>query len=181
MRVRVLGIVGSPRRGGNTEVMVDEVLAGACGAGAQVDKVRLDELTILPCEACDACAGGAECIHQDDMAALLERMERSQVWVLGTPVYWWGPTAQFKLFLDRWYGARRALFRGRRVILSIALGGSVHDARHTVGMLTDAVNYLEMEIIATIVAPGTDRPGDVRAQGAVLAQARQAGRQAAGP
>jgi multimeric flavodoxin WrbA len=176
--VRVVGIIGSPRRGGNTEVLVDEVLAGAAEAGALIEQVRLNELEILPCQGCDGCAGTGECIHPDDMPALLERMARCQVWVLGTPVYWWGPTAQFKAFLDRWYGAGRAMFRGRRVILAIPLGGSAHDARHAVGMLTDAVNYLGMRITATILAPGTNDPGDVRAQPRVLAEARRAGREA---
>ena len=50
--------------------------------------------------ACDACRKTGQCAQRDDMQALLEKMERSQAWVLGTPVYWWGPTAQFKAFLD---------------------------------------------------------------------------------
>ncbi|MBN1659511.1 MAG: flavodoxin family protein [Anaerolineae bacterium] len=176
--IRILGIIGSPRRGGNTEVLVDEVLAGAAEAGALTEKVRLDELDIAPCQACDSCAGGGECIYHDDMVYVLEQMARSQVWILGTPVYWWGPTAQFKVFLDRWYGAGRAMFRHRRVILAVALGGSAHDARHTVGMLTDAAHYLNMQVVATLLAPGTDRPGDVRAQTQLLAEARRAGREA---
>ena len=54
------------------------------------------------------------------MAALLEKMKHSPIWVFGTPVYWWGPTAQFKAFLDRWYGSdRKAVFPGKRVILTI--------------------------------------------------------------
>ena len=99
---RALGIVGSPRRGGNTETLVDAVLAGAAEAGAQVEKVILDELDVRPCRACNACRKTGACVQQDDMAGLLEQMQRSDVWVLGTPVYWWGPTAQFKAFLDRW-------------------------------------------------------------------------------
>jgi multimeric flavodoxin WrbA len=100
-RKRVLGIVGSPRRGGNTETLVDEVLRGAKEAGAAVEKVILSELEIAPCLACDACLDTGKCVYQDDMTTLLERMRRSEIWVLGTPIYWWGPSAQFKTFLDR--------------------------------------------------------------------------------
>ena len=52
-RKRVLGIVGSPRRGGNTDILVDEVLAGAEEVGALTGKVILSDLEIAPCRACD--------------------------------------------------------------------------------------------------------------------------------
>ncbi len=175
---RVMGIVGSPRRGGNTETLVDEVLRGAEEAGGLTEKVILNELEIAPCQACDACGKTGQCVQQDDMPALLEQMQRSQVWVLGTPVYWWGPTAQFKAFLDRWYGVGRATFAGRRVILTIPLGGGASYARHAVGILTDVVDYLGIELVATVLAPGAHGPGAVRGHADVLAKARRAGREA---
>jgi multimeric flavodoxin WrbA len=180
--MKVLGIIGSPRRGGNTEILVDEVLRGAEEAGAQTDKVILNELDIAPCQACDTCLESGECVQQDDMAALLAQMQGSEVWVLGTPVYWWGPTAQFKAFLDRWYAADKVVqFSGRRSILVIALGDTDEGtARHTVGMLTDAIDYTEMQLVATIVATGVLDPGDVRGSLKVLAAARLAGRDAVG-
>jgi multimeric flavodoxin WrbA len=178
---RVLGIVGSPRRSGNTEVLVDEVLRAAEEAGAQTDKVILNELNISPCQACNACRDNGVCVQQDDMAPLLERLQDNQVWVLGTPVYWWGPTGQFKAFLDRWYGARNVTFRGRRVILVIPLGGSERYAQHTVGMLTDTLDYLGTDLLATVLAPGASGRGAVRGHTGVMAAARRAGREAIGP
>jgi multimeric flavodoxin WrbA len=178
--MRILGIVGSPRRGGNTEILVDEVLQGTQEAGALAEKVILSELSIGPCRGCDACGKTGKCVQQDDLPALLERMEQSQVWVLGTPVYWWGPTAQFKAFVDRWYGAGRIIeFEGKRVILVIPLGSSdVHDARHTVGMLEDALAWQKSEVLTTIVAPGVFERGVVGERPDILAQARRAGREA---
>jgi multimeric flavodoxin WrbA len=176
---RALGIVGSPRRGGNTETLVDAVLAGAAEAGAQTEKVILDELDVRPCRACNVCQKTGACAQQDGMAGLLERMRCSDVWVLGTPVYWWGPTAQFKAFLDRWYGAKGTTFRGRRVVLAVPLGGGdPHYARHTVGMLTDVLSYLGMDLVATVLAPGAQGRGAVQGHADVLARARQAGREA---
>jgi multimeric flavodoxin WrbA len=181
---KVLGIVGSPRRGGNTEVLVDKVLAGAQEAGALTDKVLLYELAIAPCRACDACRKTGKCVQRDDMQTLLEQMERYPVWVLGTPVYYWGPTAQFKAFVDRWYRTEHQVtpktveFRDKRVILTIPLGGTAHDARHTVGMIEDALAYKRIELFATIVASGVEERGAVRDHADVLAQARRAGREA---
>jgi multimeric flavodoxin WrbA len=183
-RVHVLGIVGSPRHGGNTEALVDEALAGAAEAGASTEKVMLERLDIGPCSACDACQETGECVLADDMPALLEKMARSTVWVLGTPVYWWGPTAQFKTFLDRWYSkiflpADRAMFQGRRVVLVIPLGDTdAQVARHTVGMLTDALKYTQARLLATVLAPGVNGAGEVRGHPDILATARRAGRAA---
>ncbi len=177
---RVLGIVGSPRRGGHTEILVDEVLAGAARAGAVTEKVILSELDILPCKAFDACKGGKDCVQQDDMAELLVKMDQSQVWVLGTPIYWWGPTAQFKAFLDRWYGANHARFQGRSVILIIPFGGGNEGyASHVLGMLNDVIGYLGLKHIATVLAPGVHKSGAVRQHPKKLAAARRAGQEAA--
>lgn len=176
---RVIGIVGSPRRNGNTEILVDEVLAGAEEAGAQTKKITLNDLNIAPCQACNACLKTGECVQQDDMAKLLEKMESSQVWVFGTPIYWWGPTAQFKAFIDRWYGVKKTVFRGRRVILVIPLGGGdPYYARHTVGMFEDILPYQGMEHFATILALGVGSRGEVRGHTNVLAKARRIGREA---
>jgi hypothetical protein len=74
----VLGIVGSPRRHGNTEMLVNEALRGAEEADASVEKVILSKLDVGPCRACDACRKTGECVQRDDMPALLEQMERSK-------------------------------------------------------------------------------------------------------
>ena len=177
--MRILGIVGSPRIGGNTEILVDQVLAGAEEAGGFIEKVILNKLNINPCQACNSCYKIGQCVQKDDMIPLLEKMELSEIWVLGTPIYWWGPTAQFKAFLDRWYCPKHQEFKGKRVILVIPLGGG-HEryARHTVGLLTDVLNYLNMELVETVLAPGFNRRGEVKNNTNLLTKAYNAGRNA---
>jgi multimeric flavodoxin WrbA len=179
--IRVLGIVGSPRRAGNTEILVDEVLSGAAERDAVVEKIILSELDIAPCQGCDACYEIGDCVQQDDMQVLFEKMKHSQVWVLGTPVYYMGPTAQFKTFLDRWYGADHGgivPFRGKRAILAIPLEDKKRTStRHIIGMFKGAFDWLKMELFATIVAPGADKPGDVRKYPDILRNARVAGQE----
>jgi NAD(P)H-dependent FMN reductase len=175
-RKKALGIVGSPRRGGNTEILVDEVLRGAQEAGAQVEKVILSGLNVAPCLACDRCASTGECAQQDDMPALLEQMKRSQIWVLGTPVYWSGPTAQFKAFLDRWYSARRVEFAEPRAILVVPMGEPATSyADCVLETLRTALAYLKVEPFATVVAPDLWRFGAVRERSDVLEAAYRAG------
>jgi multimeric flavodoxin WrbA len=78
-RVRLWGVVGSRRRQGNTEILVDEVPAGAQGVGAQTEKVILSELKIALCQACGTCRTTGKCAQQDDVPGLLDKMTRSQV------------------------------------------------------------------------------------------------------
>ena len=66
--MHVLGIVGSPRIGGNTEVLIDEVLAGAEEAGASTEKVNLNKMEINPCQACNSCYKTGHCMQKDDMS-----------------------------------------------------------------------------------------------------------------
>jgi len=182
----VLGVVGSPRRGGNTEVLIDEVLASAAEAGAVTEKVILSELEIGPCTACDACSSTGECVLDDDMERLLQKMRGSDVWVLGTPVYWWGPSAQFKAFVDRWYAQvqraeDKAVFRGRRVVLVVPMGDSDPlTARHVTGMMEDALRYVDAELFAVVLAPGLNDPGEVRGRPDLLGKARLVGADAVG-
>jgi multimeric flavodoxin WrbA len=175
---KVIGIVGSPRQAGNTEILVDEVLAGAREAGALVEKVILSDLKIGYCQGCDRCREAGKCYQDDDMLPLLQKMQASDVWVLGTPVYWWGPSAQFKTFLDRWYGAGKIVrFREKQVILAIPLGDTNKDtARHLIGMLQDSFDYLKMKVSATILALGAYQLGAVRGQKSMMNAARNAGR-----
>jgi multimeric flavodoxin WrbA len=181
---RVLGIMGSPRRGGNTDMMVDHALMGARDAGAAVEKVMLGGLTIAPCEACYACDATGECMKDDDMAALCEKMDASGVWVIGTPVYWWGPTAQMKAFMDRWFAKasnrdKRDILSGRRVVLVVPMGdGDPETARHVVGMFRDALAYVNSELFEVVLAPGAYDMGDVKKNPGVLEKARLAGERA---
>jgi multimeric flavodoxin WrbA len=102
-KIKVLGVVGSPREGGNTDTLVTEALRGATEAGGSTRKLFVGNYRIAPCTSCGACLKTGQCVHRDGMDELLPLMEEHQVWVLGTPVYWWGATAQMKVFIDRWF------------------------------------------------------------------------------
>lgn len=177
-RRRVLGIVGSPRHGGNTEILVDEVLRGAKEAGALVEKVILSELNIAPCRACDRCLNTGECAQRDDMSMLLAQMKRSQIWVLGTPVYWSGPTAQFKAFLDRWYSARRIEFDEQRAVLVVPMGElETGYADCAVQTVRTALAYLKVELFTAVLVPNVWDLGEVREHPDMVEAAYRAGKE----
>ena len=119
-----------------------------CGPGK--DTVQLTRLKIAPCRACDICQDTDEfCVHGDDFPPLWEQMKTSDVWVLGTPIYWGGPTAQFKAFLDRWRAPEEELkvMPDQHIILALALGDEGGEqAQITVDMLTVGLDWINKTI-----------------------------------
>ena len=97
----VLGLAGSPRRGGNTDLLLDAALEGAREAGAEVRKVSVGELTVRPCTACGRCADGVRCIIDDDMTGIYELIDRADVILVASPVHFDGVSAQMKALIDR--------------------------------------------------------------------------------
>ncbi len=98
---KTLGIAGSPRRGGNTEMLLDRFLAGAESAGAAVEKVVAARLKIAGCVACDGCWEDGHCVVQDDFQAVYEKLVAADVIVLAAPLYFWSLPAQLKALIDR--------------------------------------------------------------------------------
>ena len=179
-KIRVLGIVGSPRRGGNTETLVDEVLAGAKEAGAEIKKILLNDLKIGHCQGCNACSKNGQCKYSDDMDIINEEMSKSSAFVYGTPVYYWGPTSIFKTFSDRLLAtSRKGYIRNKKIALVVPLGGSESVARHTVGMITDAANYRGADLVGQVVTPGTMERKDLDNKPEVLQRARDLGKKLA--
>ena len=109
--MRVLGIVGSPRKNGNTEILMREVLKVAQQAGCETEMFLMSEKQVAPCDACGMCFQVGSCVVQDDMQELYAMMERAQAIVFGSPVYFGSVSAQMKAAMDRMFAflQRRAL------------------------------------------------------------------------
>ncbi len=187
--IAVLGVVGSPREGGNTDTLVTEVLRGAAEVGASTQKLHVGRYKIAPCTSCGACVKTGQCFQRDGMDELIPLMERHQVWVLGTSVYWWSATAQMKLFVDRWFAPwihpeTRTVFSQRVAVIVTPLGDTdARVARHTTGMFGDIFAFLGIPIAATVVAPnvggsGIESGADALKRPELLQAAHDAGRAA---
>jgi multimeric flavodoxin WrbA len=109
--MRVLGIVGSPRKNGNTEILMQEVLKAAREAGCETELFLMAQKQVAPCDACGMCFEVGSCVVQDDMQELYAMMERAQAIVFGSPVYFGSVSAQMKAAMDRMFALlqRRAL------------------------------------------------------------------------
>ena len=102
MSKKVLILSGSPRKGGNSDILCDEFLRGAREAGNTVEKIRVAAKKVHPCSGCYYCREhGGQCAHKDDMADILQKMIDADVLVLASPVYFYSIGAQLKAVIDR--------------------------------------------------------------------------------
>ena len=99
--MKVVGITGSPRRGGNTDLLLAEVMKGAASRGAEIKTIILNDLNITPCQHCDACLEAGECKIKDDMQMVYRELEEADRIVLASPIHFMGLTAQMKAMIDR--------------------------------------------------------------------------------
>lgn len=153
------------------------MINGALEAGATISNVQLRSLDVSPCRECDAYKKTGKCTQKDDMHDLISKMEECDVWILGTPIYWWGPTAQLKAFIDRWYGINREVFKDRKAVLVIPLeSNNPKTAQHVLGMFVDIFDYLGMKQIGAILALGVHERGEVKKQVEILKEATELGK-----
>jgi multimeric flavodoxin WrbA len=177
---KVLAVVGSPRKGGNTEILVSRIAEGAVSVGAAVEMVRLGDLHIRECEGCHACWRGRPCSKDDDMRPLYEKIAACDAIVFGTPVYWYGPTALMKAFVDRFAyfncEANRPKVRGKRAAVAVVLEETNEETwRPVVDFFGKSLAYLEMNLAGTIVAPGVGNQGAIRKESQRLEEAYRLG------
>ena len=100
--MKVLGIVCSPRKGGNTEIMMEVALAGARSYGAETELWTVAGKDLRPCDGCDTCRKkGGECHIKDDMQELYSKILAADGLIFGSPAYFGSVTAQAKIVIDR--------------------------------------------------------------------------------
>ena len=107
---RITVLTGSPRTGGNTDMLADAFIVGAKGAGAEVTKISLADKKIHPCIDCQSCFRTKKCVYDDDMTAIYAQLAKTDILVLATPVYFYTFSAQLKAVLDRLHNPVRKSF-----------------------------------------------------------------------
>ncbi len=99
--MKILGIYGSPRKGGNTDILLDKVLEGARAADVQIISIYARDLKIAGCRACGACDKTGKCIIMDDMQTVYPLLQDADVIFLASPIFFYGMSSQVKAIIDR--------------------------------------------------------------------------------
>lgn len=160
MNITVLN--GSPRKKGNTEIMVDEFIRGVSETEHQVTKINLAGKKIAGCLGCDYCGShGGVCVQKDDMADILKVLDETDLLVLASPIYWFDITSQLKAAIDRIYARGSVGFRISQTILLLdSASPDVYDA--AIAMYKAAGSYLKWEDKGIITISGMNEKGSMK-------------------
>lgn len=183
---KVLILNGSPRRGGNSSILADQVRKGVEEAGGEAEVIYLHGLDISPCDACDSCKGldGLNCIVEDDMQTLYPKVLEADALVYSSPIYWFTVSAQMKLFMDRCYGLGGGEIEdhglaGKKIGVTLVYeGDDPYDAGaiNAIRTFQDMFDYVPSEIVGFVYGRAGD-PGEIRDQDDVMDKAIELGKE----
>lgn len=187
--VNILAIQGSPRRRGNTALLLQEAVRGAREAGADVTEVVLRDLKISPCLEIYGCKQNGRCAIQDDFQPLYDRLLACRGLILASPIFFYSVTAHTKSMIDRcqslwvkkyWIdgstmGIREPRRRGLFISVGATRGPRLFDG--TLLTLRYFFDVLDMELWRSLLYRGLDFEADILEHPEYLEEAYRAGRE----
>lgn len=168
--MKVLGISGSPRIRGNTDILLDRALEGAKSAGAETEKIILNKLKFVGCQECREIPDERPCIVQDDMQSVYPKIKGADAIILASPIFFGSISAQTKAMIDRFqcvwtakYVLKRDMFPGEKTGAFISVEGTdietfFKNARLIVKIFFNVIN---VEYKYELFCPGADKKESV--------------------
>ena len=188
--MKVLGIFGSPRRGGNTELLLKEMLRGCRDAQGEVEEIYLRDLKITPCLEIYACRKDGKCPIRDDMQPLYPKLIDTDVLALASPIFFYSVSAQAKAFIDRCqaFWAKKYLLnqpvasgKGLRKGVFLSVGGSKGEKIFDGALMTMKYFFdcLDMVFYKSLLFRGVDEKGEILHHPTAMTEAYDLGKQLA--
>jgi multimeric flavodoxin WrbA len=187
--MKVLALNGSPRKNGNTEILLEETLKGVTEEGGEVVRYDLNALSLKPCQQCGGCDETARCVVQDDMQAIHRDIRSADRIIVASPIFFFSVSAQTKLVIDRcqtfWaekYVHKKPVLPGAygRKGLLILVGGMKRTAKNEGYQCAEATaraffRTINVQEHATIAYDHVDEKGAIRKHPTALKEAYEAG------
>jgi multimeric flavodoxin WrbA len=188
MKMKVLGVMGSPRIGGNSDLLLDQALAGAKEAGAEIEKIILVKKKISGCYDCKHFNERGLCAVEDDMPEIRQKILEAFAVIHSVPVYFWAMTSQMKAYLDRWCAFFDADWKWHKVyypkmkgkgigLITVCGDSNVHTADPVVHSFKTTADFANLRWIGTVMTSATEKGEIVKnvvAQDAAFALGREA-------
>ncbi len=186
--MRILGIYGSPRKRGNTDILLDEALRAAGAGGADVSSVRCCDLKIAGCVECGGCEQTGKCVVDDDMQKVYPKLYEADAIILASPIFFYGLTSHAKALIDRCQAAwckrmldktpeeRRTLDAGRGYLICVGAtkGKNLFEGAQLVGKYF--YDALDMSYEGGVFINKVEGKGDIRNHPDALKQADELGK-----
>ncbi len=187
--VRILGIYGSPRRKGNSSLLLKKAIQGAIEAGAEVEEVVLRDLKMSPCLEIYGCKQTGRCVIKDDFQGIYDQLLSCHGLMLASPVFFYAVSAHTKILMDRcqslwakryWVekapiGKRKAKRKGVFISVGATKGKKLFDG--TLLSIRYFFDALDVELWRSLLYRGLDFQGDVLEHPEYLEESYRAGKE----
>ena len=179
MSKNILILSGSPRKGGNSDILCDRFMEGARESGHRAEKIFLRDRNIGYCIGCEAChQNNGVCVQKDDMAEILGKMIAADVIVMATPVYFYTMDAQMKTLIDRCVARYTEISNPAFYFIATAADGEKRSLERTIEGFRGFLYCLEgAQEKGIVYGSGAWKKGDIKASPA-LNEAYEMGRHA---
>lgn len=179
MSKKILVLTGSPRKGGNSDLMADALIRGAKAAGHTVTKFETSFKNIKPCRACNTCfSKGVACSFNDDFNELAPLLEQFDILALVTPLYWYSFPTQLKAAIDKFYALNTGNRPWKITECMLLVCGADTQPESFAGIIKTyelIASYRKWKDIGQLIVPGVWDKGAIKSTHA-LADAEQMGR-----
>lgn len=185
--MKILAINGSRRKTGNTNSLIQSLLAPADNGGVQTEVVFLGDYNIEACTGCEGCRSSWSCTIKDDFGQIVEKIDNADGLIFASPTYWYSVTSDMKRFIDRCYSLIQFPVSRSKWISKYQNAGKVcitaavceqSEASmmgNTLTLLTDFSEDLGFEVVESVKAPGCFEAGSITADHDLLQKAAEAG------
>jgi len=179
---KVLVLLSSPRKKGNSAILAKQITTGAESAGAKVETIFLHGMKIAPCQSCYTCQkpDSKGCAIDDDMQSIYPKLIEADSWVIASPVFWFTMSAQAKLFMDRCFALpayEKNPFAGKRIAIAMSYGDTDPFTSGCVNALRtfqDAFRYVGAKIVGMVYGSATGA-GEIKSNSALMQMAEELG------
>lgn len=160
--MNILILSGSPRKCGNTDLLVEAFVRGV-SQQHHVEVVSVHDFKVGPCRGCNACFVSNTCAQKDDMSLIYEKMAVSDMLVIASPVYFYGLSAQLKAMIDRCHNPIRDTFHIRKMALLLVGAATLPELFDSIlSQYQLVLNYFKMEDAGHVLVRGVKDKGDIK-------------------
>jgi len=181
--MKALSISGSPRKNGNTARILSEIEQGLKDQGYKTKHITLPESNIKYCQGEKSCSKTGICIHDDDVAMIVDEIYSSQLVVIASPSYWGDVTAQMKTFIDRCIpycgnNSKKTIKTNetKGAAVAVRAGKSKAENENLVKTIEHFLGHLEIPLVSSFTVEGIDAAEDLEKRPHVLKEAYSFGK-----
>lgn len=157
-------LMGSPRKNGNTDILVKSFIGGVDRQKNSVELIPVMENNVNSCTGCNACFrdGMNRCVQQDDMQEIYQKLSDADVIVIATPIYFYGISSQLKCIIDRLHNPIRNTFKVKELVLLAVCADTIPTVFDSVkAMYHSILNYFSLKNAGIITVSGVPEKGDI--------------------